>query len=476
MRKISILLLLFVFSACSDNLEELNEDTKNATSADADTFFNLAVKNTSDLLNGITYGSGGNPYNITRLYVQQISSVTYNEGTTYYSNFNWENVYTDVLINLKQSTEVLENSEVDPLLGEDAEAILANRKAVVEIMSVFAWRGLVESFGDLPYTEALDVDVVNPVYEDAQTVYIDLINRLDAAISKIDPSLSGFNNDIMYNGDMSKWLKFANSMKLQMGMRIIDVQPQLGEKLVIEALPGVFTSNADNATVEHLSSPPNTNELWTDLAVGNRRDFVGAEPFVSLMLELDDPRVEVFFDPNADGEFRGSPPGEVVTYADYSPFGELFYQPETAVIFLDYVSVEFFLAEAAERGIGSVSDPENHYNNAIKASFDWYNVEGAEDYLAQSKVNYSTAAGDWKQKIGEQKWIALFNQGLEAWTEWRRLDYPELSAPEGSFIDTVPVRMTYPIDEQNLNQANYENAAMSIGGDLMTTKLWWDVN
>jgi len=246
--------------------------------------------------------------------------------------------------------------------------------------------------------------------------------------------------------------------------------------LVVEAIPGVFTSNADNAAVEHLSSTPNTNELWTDLAVGNRRDFVGAKPFIDLMLELNDPRIEVFFDPNINGEFVGSTPGAVVTYVDFSPFGELFYQPETAVIFLDYASVEFFLAEAAERGIGSITDPEQHYNNAIRASFDWYNVEGVEEYLAQPEVAYSTADGDWRQKIGEQKWIALFNQGLEAWTEWRRLDYPELSAPEDAFLDTVPVRMTYPIDEQNLNQANYESAATAIGGDLMTTKLWWDVN
>lgn len=476
MRKISILLFIFMFSACSDNLEELNEDTKNATSADADAFFNQAVKNMSDLISGITYGANGNPFNITRIYVQQISSVTYNEGATYYSDFNWQNVYADVLINLDKSAEVIENAEVDPLLGEDGEAIFRNREAVLEIMSVYAWSRLVESFGDLPYSEALDVDIINPTYDDAQTVYGDLINRLNAAINTIDPSLAGFDNDIMYNGDMSKWLKFANSMKLQMGMRIIDAQPQLGEELVVEAIPEVFTSNADNATVEHLSSPPNTNELWTDLAVGNRRDFVGAEPFVDLMLELDDPRVEIFFDPNEDGEYAGSAPGEVVTYADFSPFGDMFYQPETPVIFLDYVSVEFFLAEAAERNIGSVTDAESHYNEAIRASFEYYGVEGVEEYLEQPEVAYSTAEGDWRQKIGEQKWIALFNQGQEAWTEWRRLDYPELSAPSGAFLDTVPVRMTYPIDEQNLNRANYESAAAAIGGDLMTTKLWWDIH
>lgn len=75
-----------------------------------------------------------------------------------------------------------------------------------------------------------------------------------------------------------------------------------------------------------------------------------------------------------------------------------------------------------------------------------------------------------------QKWVALFNQGLEAWTEYRRLDYPTLEAPPQSFVPTVPVRLTYPISEQTLNRTNYESADAAIGGDLLTTSLFWDVD
>ncbi|MGS2741081.1 SusD/RagB family nutrient-binding outer membrane lipoprotein [Sinomicrobium sp. M5D2P17] len=466
----SIFIILF---SCSGDLEKLNVDKKNVSDAPADTFFNLAIKNMSDLLSGITYGANGNPFNTTRILVQQISSVTYNEGATYYSNFTWNNVYMGVLINLEKSSGIIEsNPEVS---GVENGPVEQNMLATLEIMKVFTYAKLVESFGNIPYTEALDVDNISPQYDDAKIIYEDLIGRLRTAIGNIDESQACWDNDILYDGDISAWKKLGSSLLLQMGMRIADSDPALANEVIAEALPGIFTSNADIAQVEHQSAPPNTNELWTDLAVGNRRDFVGAKPFVDLMNDLDDPRRSVFFQ-DVDGEFVGSPPGLVVSYESYSRFGVLFYQPTTPVIFMDYATVEFLLAEAAERNIAGVSDAEMHYNKAIKASFEYYEAAGADDYLLLPEVAYTTATGNWKQKIGEQKWIALFNQGLEAWTEYRRLDYPELSAPPESYVDIVPVRLIYPISEQTLNRPNYESAASDIGGDLLTTKLFWDVN
>lgn len=474
MKKFFLISTIFAFLACSSDLEELNVDQKNATSAPADTFFNLALKNMSDLISGITYGATSNPFNTTRLLAQQISSVTYNEGTTYFLTFDWSTVYQNVLINLKQSQTVLEDMEpgADPAFP----AIQQNKLAITEIMMVYSYARLVEAFGDIPYSEALDVNNITPQYDDARTIYLDLLNRLSVAIANLDETQPSWEQDIMYGGDVAAWQKFGRSLQLQMGMRIADSDPDVAAENIEAAIPGVFTSNEDIAQIVHQSAPPNTAELWTDLAVGNRRDFVGAEPFVNLLNDLNDPRVAVYFQA-VNGEYIGAPSGLVVNYNDFSRFGELFYQPETAVIFLDYASVEFFLAEAAERGIGPVSDPEAHYNAAITASFEYYGVaDGIDAYLAQAGVAYDTAEGPWQQKIGLQKWLALFNQGMESWTEYRRLDYPQLEAPPDSFIDIVPVRMLYPISEQTLNSANYESAASAIGGDLMTTNLFWDVN
>ncbi|MCK0159200.1 SusD/RagB family nutrient-binding outer membrane lipoprotein [Allomuricauda sp. F6463D] len=472
MKNYYIIILVALFFSCSEDLEEMNVDIKNATEAPAENFFNNAVKNLSDTMSGINYGANGNPFNTTRLLVQQISSVTYNEGTTYYSNFTWDEVYMDILNNLKQASDVIESSE--SLTPENA-----NQLAIIEIVEVYTFSKLVEGFGDIPYSQALDVDNISPEYDDQEVIYADLLARLTTAISALDEAQASWSQDILYGGNVSNWKKFASSLLLQMGMRVIDSNPTLGLDAVTTALPNIFTSNADIAEIEHLGSQPNTAELYTDLAVGNRRDFVACEPFVDYMNSLDDSRRSVYFQPvdGTEDVYLGSPSGLVVGYFDYSRYGTLFYQPTTPVILLDYATIEFLLAEAAERGIAGVTDAEEHYNNAIRASFEYYGLgDDADAYLATPDVAYTTAPGTWEEKIGMQKWVALFNQGLEAWTEYRRLDYPTLEAPPESFVPTVPVRLTYPISEQTLNRANYDNAATAVGGDVLTTKLFWDVN
>lgn len=427
MKKYFLLYVTFIFFTCSNDLEKLNVDVKNATSAPAESFFNLALKNLSDLESDLTYGSNGTPFTLSRLWSQQISSVTYNEGTTYYSNFNWNDVYMGVLVNLDQTTAIIETD----LQSSTNNVALQNQHSITEILKVYAFSKLVETFGNIPYTEALDVKNISPVYDDAETVYLDLLSRLSIALDNMDESQASWNRDIMYDGNTELWKKFGRTLQLQMGMRIVDSNPQVAEGNIIAAIPGVFTSNSENAQIEHLSAQPNTNALYLDLAVGNRKDFVGAKPFIDYMNQLDDPRRSVFFKP-VNGEFIGAPSGLVVDYKSYSEMGTLFYQPTTAVVLIDYATVEFLLAEAAERNIGGVVDAESHYNAAIRASFEYYEVDGVEDYLLNPEVAYDTAPGNWKQKIGMQKWVALFNQGLEAWTEYRRLDYPKLTAPAGA--------------------------------------------
>ena len=99
-----------------------------------------------------------------------------------------------------------------------------------------------------------------------------------------------------------------------------------------------------------------------------------------------------------------------------------------------------------------------------------------EAYLAQPSVAYTTAEGNYKQKIGTQKWLGLFDRGVESWAEWRRLDFPVLNPPEGMSYDDIPMRMPYPYNENKMNLTNYTAAAAAIGGDQATTKLFWDKN
>jgi hypothetical protein len=147
-------------------------------------------------------------------------------------------------------------------------------------------------------------------------------------------------------------------------------------------------------------------------------------------------------------------------------------------VIIDYAEVEFILAEAVERGYNVGGTAEEHYNAAITASMEDWGVEAPviTAYLAQPTVAYATAEGEFRQKIGTQKWIALYLKGLQAWTEWRRLDYPLLNVPPGLTYEDIPLRFTYPVTEQNLNTAQWEQAANNIGGDEVSTPIFWDVN
>jgi hypothetical protein len=198
------------------------------------------------------------------------------------------------------------------------------------------------------------------------------------------------------------------------------------------------------------------------------------------MNDRNDPRRPFYFT-MVDGEYVGGNYGFANAYADFSHVSDNIIAPDFEALLLDYSEVEFLLAEAIERGFAVGGTAAEHYNAAVTASIlYWGGTAGdATTYLAQSNVAYATAAGTYKEKIGVQKWIALNNRGIDAWIEWRKFDYPALLPPSGGSVPVglqMPVRLIYPINEQTLNGENRTAAAAAIGGDVATTKLWWDVN
>lgn len=467
------LVLMLVCVSCMDRgLENLNDDTKNATKAEPETFFTHAIKALVDNTYSIAYRATGP--GVTRMWAQYFTSATYLEGATYIPEFSWSALYIDVLRDLDESRMILAETASS---ADDKE--ISNKQAMIEIMKVYTYASLVEAYGDIPYSESLDFENNSPKYDDAQTVYLDLLSRLDAAVSSLDPNFGGFGSaDLIYEGEVTKWIKFGNALKLRMGMRIIDALPAEGTKFASEAASGLLIeSNEDNAVFQYLTDYPNTSPWWNFLVRQGLKYYIGTNTFVDKLNDLDDPRRAVFFTPMEDGTYKGAQYGITQDYYSFSKEGEYLRQPDLPVVLIDYQQVEFLLAEAAERKVPGVTSAETHYNNAIKASFAYYGIpEQADDYLAQPGVNYATAAGDWKEKIGVQKWIALFDQGFEAWTEYRRLDYPKLSAPKVAESDVVPLRFLYPISEQTLNGDSYNAASANIGGDTYSTKLFWDVH
>jgi len=280
----------------------------------------------------------------------------------------------------------------------------------------------------------------------------------------------------MYYGDVRQWYVFANSLKLRMGMLLSDVDNTFASAAVAEAAPNVIKSNSDNATITYMGSQPNNNPINENLVLSGRNDFVGANTFIDVMNNLNDARRGSYFTTVGDPPlFIGGIYGASNDFTQFSHVAVPITDPTFESDLFDLAEVEFLLAEGAERGFDVGGTAEEHYNNAIKASFEYWGAPDVDTYLAQPSVAYSSAPGLWKEKIGIQKWIALYNRGFESWTAYRMLDYPVLVAPPDAF-SVLPLRLTYPVAEQTLNGANRAAAAAAIGGDAVSTKLFWDKN
>ncbi|WP_452221466.1 SusD/RagB family nutrient-binding outer membrane lipoprotein [Lacinutrix salivirga] len=473
---ITILSLGILFSCQTDEqYENLNRDPKSPTQVDADFLYNAATKSLVDQITSTNVNR-----NIYRLLGQYWTETTYTDESNYdFTGRNipenhWSEMYRDVLLDFKTAKEVVNADGTLTQPEKDA------RIAQIEVLSVYAWQQMVDSFGDIPYAEAL-TDITLPAYDDAATIYLDLIERINAAIPNLTGS--GFSSaDAIYGGDMGAWSKFGNSVKLRLGIRMSDFNTGMAQGIVESAFSaGVFSSNADNALLVYESVTPNTNPLWLDLVQSNRTDFVPANTLVDVMNTLDDPRRSEYFDENLGaGIYDGGIYGDNNTFGNYSHIagyddGSDIHSPELPGVLMDFAEVSFYLAEAAHRTWSVGGTAAQHYENGITASFDYWGASDVATYLADPAVAYATAAGDWRQKIGTQFWLAMYNRGFEGWTVWRKYDAPTFNLPAVSG-NPVPTRYTYPVNEQNLNETNWNAASTAIGGDLQTTKLFWDMN
>ena len=193
-------------------------------------------------------------------------------------------------------------------------------------------------------------DFPQPEYDDDMMIYEDLIARLDNVNALLNAGEGYTTADVIFGGNMGQWVKFANSLKLRLGMRIADVNPSLSQSTVESAVAdGVLTSNDDNVTLEYESNAPNTNPLWEDLVQSGRSDFLISETIVDYMNDLEDPGV--YFDENIAGEYIGGDYGGSNNFGSFTHIGDPFLDPTREGILIDYAEVEFNLAKAADLGI-----------------------------------------------------------------------------------------------------------------------------
>lgn len=477
MKKIFLALIaLVLIGACKKDVTTVNVDPKRPLNVSSASLFTNAQRRFVN-----TVSSSNVNLNIFRLIEQQWQETTYIDESQYDLQTRtipdnlWNAFYRDVLKNFSESKKVA--------VTEGKSAVdLKNQLAITDIMEVYSWYYLLTTFGDVPYLEALNIDNAFPKYDDGLTSFKDLLRRLDGDIIALDPASTSLGSaDAIYDGDALSWKKLANSLKLKIALTIADADNAAAKAAVESAVAsGVFTyatgsANADNARYPYTTITPNTNPIWVDLVQSGRLDFVANNTLTTQMNSLADPRRPFFFTLDGDGTYSGGNPGESSPYANFSAPAVTITKPDYPGSLIDVAEIQFLLAEAVERGYSVSGSAAMYYTNGVTASvLDWGGTQAsAIVYLAQPSVAYTTATGTWKQKIGTQKWIALYNRGIDAWIETRRLDFPKLEKATDALTD-FPVRFTYPVKEQNVNNINRTAAAAKIGGDNVTTKLFWD--
>lgn len=466
--------------ASCDNLDDMNKNEKAYETALPSALMTSAQVNYAYFLTNASVNS-----NNFRAYAQHWSTSTYTDEANYNQakrNLGSSHavlLYRDVLQDLVNAQKQIQNTKV---LGPIEEGIKKNQLAILEVQIVMAYQTLVDLFGNVAYSEALDIKKFPlPKYDDAKTIYFDLASRLDAAIAALNDENGSFGNaDLIFHGNVAKWKTLANSVKLKMGLHLADVDAVKAKAMVESAFSsGVMSKEADTALFQYFSSITDMNPLYDSLV--NESQINIAEFFVNELNGKEDPRRDFFFNPNSkvNGQYKGAPYAKQVNYADYSNTGARLRQKTNPGIIFDYTETCFLLAEAASRGFSVGADAATYYAKGIEASMKFWGVSdvNAQTYLARPDVAFATATGTDKQKIAYQLWIAYYNRGFEAWTEYRRLDYPILAAPPTAVQEAegkVPVRNIYSTSDKTLNAANYEAASAAIGGDLMTTKIFWD--
>jgi len=469
MKKILLIAFLIISTvSCVTDFSDWNKDEKKATVVPASTLFSNAERN---LVRTMKMQSVN--VNIFNFFAQYWTATTYPDESNYDLGTRdvpggfWNRMYRDVLLDLQESKIVLATErETTP---ESLLPVNTNQMAIATILEVYSFHVLVDVFGDVPYTEALDISNSSPKYDDASTIYTDILSKLDGAISSLDANFDSFGGaDFIYEGDVAAWKKFANSLKLRMAMRIKD------SGKVSEAIAGgVFTSNDDNAAFVFTVSDPYSNPMWENLVQSNRNDLLVSDTFVDLMVPLNDPRTPVYMADNMT-PYIGGPYGANNSFVKFTHLGEVFHQPDYEGVILDYAEVEFLLAEAAERNLGGATDASTHYDNGVTASINYWAPEADPTaYLTAQAYD----AANWEQSIGLQKYIALYSRGFEGWSSWRIFGVPTLSAPvdaDSAAEGKVPVRYIYPADEEQRNRANYDAASSAIGGDKLSTPVFWN--
>ena len=503
--KINIIALLFIslsFS-CTNDFDEINQNPTLAGSAEAGAQLSGAIFRTTQdrfewLRANLTYASA--------MAQHFAPGSSFTAGDRYVLNQGFaSSLFTRYNGYLRDIVDLIERTKNDPTQ--------VNINSAARIWRVYIVHRVTDLYGDVPYSEAslgfIDGNF-EPKYDTQQSIYLDMLNELTEAQQNFNLDQAEIRSNVLFSGGhdvkLSKWAKFANSLRLRLAMRMSEVDPVTAQTQVEAAIQaGVMTSNDDMGVTPHDGDRSRNGNAAGFIDETGSHFFLSAT-LVDLLQSTNDPRLGVVgakYDgpkgvvidnnpANAQGLANGSDtPADAQNYTRYN--FALYANDENPFIHMTYAEVEFLLAEAAVRGWGA-ANPATHFENGVRAAMalvadDSFFSENqneitntqVDDYLTLNPFDNSSLENSLAQ-IHNQLWVTLFTvtDGIEAYSNYRRTGFPALvpvNHPDGDTNGQIPTRLVYPENESVLNPENYQEALSRLGGqDELTGRVWWDVN
>lgn len=494
-----MVLILIIIASCENGFDELNTSKTNPTQIDPVYSLNRAIINSGPGASSLVYEIG---------IVQQVISPF--SGLLTGSNFNqdnrqstedlWQRYYRDVI---KDAKDVIIQTEDDP----DRQ----NLMNMAKIIKSYVFMVLTDTYGSIPYSEGgegYSNQIFFPVYESQQTIYPQIIAELQQATESLNASAKIETSEILYGGNIDQWKKFGYSLLLRAGMRLSEVDAAQAQSVVNNAFNGgVITSNSDNAYINHDANY--TNPIGNNLNSTEGDNYFLTKPFVDHLKSTNDPRLlsisvryigaqsgsdmvsekASYLAEDQIGMPLGHDIGSIVqavasdglaSFYDYSQADRRrIVSRETPWFIVTAGQTNLLLAEARFRGWISAGTAADYYHEGIKASIDQMAAYGENTSVPEADrdayLNDNTlSSGNELQQINTQYWISSFLNGPEAWANFRRSGYPELTPNPypGGEVEWIN-RLTYPNSEISVNTENVQAAIEQQGPDNLATKVWW---
>ncbi len=496
--------LLLTLTGCKNDFGDLNQPEHAVTKVQPANQLAAAT---------LQYGAlAGRLYSTNySFFIQWMTQGVYDDEQRY-ANFQgaWGAYYTGALANIQEAEDMLN----DPDVVNDPAFLIANGApqnllGYAYILKAIIFKRVTDVFGAIPMSEALNSENITPAYDTQKEVYEQLVKLLRTARDTMDENLAAPKGDVIYGGDVAKLKKLANSLLLEVAMQISKVEPTTARNIFVEAYnnsAGLITDVGDEAWYYYDANAGIVNpwsrlryadyytslQMWASMLGTDTTDAYGNSARVTTNTHVDNRILAFMQDPNKPGEdYFVLSPG-----SDFGqPWSELFSNAELPMPEETAAYVWLNIAEAAALGWISNITPADALQNAIKASYDSYNMywnvcekRGIQvsDWNTY-RDNYATArAADIatygaERVIAEEKWIALYPIAWKAWAEWRRTGYPQihpLKADDSYNGGHIPTRYRYPAEEINLNNAHYLQALQDLtpAEDQNYSRVWWDIN